>query len=127
MQALRVDLQSGLRESGRGATTSRLQNRFRNGLVVGEIALSLMLLVAAALMVQTFLKLSAASPGFQTESLLSLRLTLAGDQYDPLPAKANYFQVAARRIAALPGVVSAAATSSIPADDGGATRPRMGR
>ena len=123
LQATRVDLQSGLRESGRGTTASRVQNRFRNSLVVGEIALSLMLLVAAALMVQTFMALSAASPGFQTENMLSLRLTLAGDHYDAVAARAGFFQRAAERMSALPGVLGAAATSSIPADDGGWTRP----
>jgi putative ABC transport system permease protein len=121
LQAARGDLQTNLREGSRGQT--RAQNRLRNTLVVGEIALSMILLVGAGLMVQSFLKLQAASPGFDTERLLTFRLTLAGDQYDPLVAKANYFQNAAERIAALPGVQAAAVTSSIPADDGGAPVP----
>ena len=123
LQATRVDLQTSLREGTRSATQSRVQNRFRSGLVVGEIALSLMLLVAATLMVQSFLRLNAASPGFSTERLLSLRLTLVGDQYDPLEAKANFFQLAAERLSALPDVEQATATIAIPADDGGASVP----
>ena len=123
LQATRVDLQTSLREGTRSATQSRLQNQFRSGLVVGEIALSLMLLVAAALMVQSFLRLNAASPGFSTDRLLSLRITLAGDRYDPLEAKGSFFQRAAERISQLPGVEHAAATMAIPADDGGASVP----
>ncbi|MEX2283906.1 MAG: ABC transporter permease [Gemmatimonadota bacterium] len=123
LQATRVDLQTSLREGTRSATQSRVQNRFRSGLVVGEIALSLMLLVAATLMVQSFLRLNAASPGFATDRLLSLRITLAGDRYDPLEAKANFFQHAAERLSALPDVAQAAATIAIPADDGGASVP----
>ena len=123
LQATRVDLQTSLREGTRSATQSRVQNRFRSALVVGEVALSLMLLVAAALMVQSFLRLSAADPGFATDRMLSLRLTLAGDQYDPLEAKAAFFQRAADRLSQLPGVEHAAATMSIPADDGGISVP----
>ena len=122
LQAARGDLQSNLREGSRSGQT-RAQNRLRNTLVVGEIALSMILLVGAGLMVQSFLKLQAASPGFDTERLLTFRVTLAGDQYDPLVAKANFFQRAAERFAALPGVHAAAVTSSIPADDGGAAVP----
>ena len=74
-------------------------------------------------MVQSFLRLSAANPGFATDRMLSLRITLAGDQYDPLEAKAGFFQQAADRISQMPGVEHAAATMAIPADDGGPTVP----
>ena len=122
LQATRNDVKGALQAAIR-ATGARAENRFRNSLVVGEIALALVLLVAAALMVQTFLKLSEASPGFTTQNLLSLRIGLSGDQYDPLEAKATFFRTAAERMEAIPGVLSAAATTSIPADDGGGTRP----
>jgi putative ABC transport system permease protein len=119
LQATRADLQTSLREDARTVSQSRAQNRWRNALVVGEIALALILVAGAALMVQSFLRLQAANPGFATSNLLSFRVTLAGDRYDPLAAKAEYFQRAAERLATLPGVQAAAFTGAIPADDGG--------
>jgi predicted permease len=119
LQASRPDLQGGLKEGGRGAGDSRGRVRLRAVLVAGEVALSLVLLIAAALMMQSFLRLQAADPGFPTERLLSFRLVLAGDRYDAIAAKAAFYQQAADRLAALPAVEAAVATSSIPADDGG--------
>ncbi|HSL69284.1 MAG TPA: FtsX-like permease family protein, partial [Longimicrobiales bacterium] len=119
LQATRVDLQASLRESARSVGVSRSQNRLRNILVVGEIALSMVLLVGAVLMMQSFMRLQAASPGFDPHNLLSFRVTLAGDQYDGIEARAQYFQRTAERLAQLPGVTGAAATGAIPADDGG--------
>ena len=119
LQATRADLQSMLREDARTVSQSRAQNRWRSALVVGEIALAVILVAGAALLMQSFLRLQAASPGFATDHLLSFRITIAGDRYDPLAAKAHYFQNAAERLALLPGVQGAAFTSAIPADDGG--------
>ena len=94
--------------------------RVRSVLIVAEVALSLVLLVGASLMIQSFLRLQAADPGFAEEPILSFRLTLAGDHYDPAAAKALFHHSAAERLAALPGVAAAASTTAIPADDGGA-------
>jgi predicted permease len=120
-QAARYDLHDTLKQGGRSAAESGARTRFRSALVTAEIALALVLLVGAALMVQSFLRLQRADPGFATERMLSMRVTLAGDRYDPAAAKAAFWQGAAERLAALPGVEGATVTSSIPADDGGPT------
>lgn len=122
LHAAKFDLQTTMRESAQGAGQTREHNRWRSALVVGEIALSMMLLVGAALMVQSFLRLQAASPGFDEDRLLSFRVTLAGDAYDAVEARAHYFTRAADRLAQLPGVIGAAPTGAIPADDGGIHR-----
>ncbi len=119
LQATRRDLQSTLREDARNVSQTRVQNRWRNALVVVEISLAMILTVGAALMVQSFLRLQAASPGFETSNLLSFRVTLSGDRYDPLASKAQFFHAAAERLSAIPGVEAAAFTGAIPADDGG--------
>jgi predicted permease len=115
----RPDVISTLKEEGR-STGSRSDRRLQSALVVGQVALCLALLVGANLMIRSFLALQSADPGFDTSHIVSLRLSIAGDVYDPLPAKVAFFRRAAERLRALPGVVEAAATSSIPADDGGA-------
>ena len=115
----RLDLVSDLRDgvrSGTGAGAQRLQS----ALVVGQVALSLALLVGASLMIRSFLKLQAAPSGFVEEALLTLRFYVAGDAYDPLEKRAGLLRDLEQRLSALPGVKAAAFTSSIPTDDGGA-------
>ena len=115
----RPDVISTLKEEGRSAG-SRADRRLQSALVMGQVALCLALLVGANLMIRSFLALQSADPGFDQAGMVSLRVPLTGDAYDPLPAKVAFFRRVAERLRALPGVVEAAATSSIPADDGGA-------
>jgi len=108
------ELKDGSRTSG-GAGRSRLQRV----LVVAQVALCLALLVGANLVVRSFLNLQRAPSGFDEERLLTLRLYLAGNAYDPVEAKVAFFRQAIDAMRALPGVRAAAATTTIPTDDGG--------
>jgi predicted permease len=119
LRAARADLTGALKEEGRSAGSSG-DRRLQTSLVAGQVALCLALLVGANLMVRSFLELQRADAGFDESVLLSLRLHLSGDTYDPIEAKAAFFRAAAERLRALPEVRAAAATSAIPADDGGA-------
>jgi predicted permease len=118
LRASRPDLVEQLKEGARGSG-SLADRRLQGGLVVGQVALCLALLFGANLMIRTFLKLQSADPGFDETGLVSLRLYLPGNTYDPLPAKAAFMRRAVERLREIPGVVSATATTSIPADDGG--------
>jgi putative ABC transport system permease protein len=118
LQLARTNLAGALREGGRtggGASRSRL----RNGLVVGEVALSLVLLVGASLFVRSFLNLQQASAGFETAPLLTLRFFLPGQDYEPAGAKARRVADIIQRVEALPGVEAAAASNLIPLGGGG--------
>ena len=106
-----------------GAGGERRREGVRNALVTAEIALSTALLIGSALLVQSFLRLQGEDAGFDPDPVLSLRIVLAGDQYDLPEARAAYFRAAIERIERLPGVASAVATSAIPADDGGGEVP----
>lgn len=118
-RASRPDLQAELRDGARG-TIGAASQRLQSALVVGQVALSLALLVGAGLMMRSFLRLQAAPSGFVEESLLTLRFYVAGDAYDAVPRRAELVSQIEDRLLALPGVASAAATTSIPVDDGGA-------
>jgi predicted permease len=118
LRASRPDLIEQLKEGAR-SSGSRADRRLQGGLVVGQVALCLALLVGANLMIRTFLRLQSADPGFDERPLASLRLYLPGDAYDPLPAKTAFVRRAVEKLRSVPGVVSAAMTTSIPADDGG--------
>jgi predicted permease len=81
----------------------------------------MVLLVSASLMVRSFLALQSADPGFEDTHILSLRMVQAGDRYDDPEARAEYWRQVGEELGHLPGAVAAAATSAIPADDGGAS------
>jgi len=105
--------------SGRDARAGRKAWALQSGLIVGQIGVSLALLVGASLMYRSFLNLREADPGFDGESLLTMRVYLAGDAYDPVPAKTAFFADTAEMLRALPGVHNASVTTAIPSDDGG--------
>ena len=119
--ALRVsrrDLQSGLRDGGRGSTGG-LRDRLRGGLIVAEVALSLLLLVGAGLLIRSAIALQRTSTGFEPRGVLSARVTLPATSYTE-PAR---IIETLRRIddaaAAIPGVSSAAITSYAAMGGGG--------
>jgi putative ABC transport system permease protein len=119
LQAGRLNLQEALRDGARGSGQSGRRARLRNGLVVLEVALSLVLLVGASLFVRSFLNLQSASPGFETNPLLTARFFMTGESYATDELKAQRVDDVMRRIEALPGVTSAFASNFVPLDAGG--------
>ncbi|MDP1572584.1 MAG: ABC transporter permease [Vicinamibacterales bacterium] len=119
LRASRPNLSADLKEGGRH-TASRRQQRLQGALVVSQVALCLALLVGANLMIRSFLALQTEGLGFDHRPVVSMRAYLAGDGFDPIEARARSFEAMAAALAALPGVETAAATTSIPGDDGGA-------
>jgi putative ABC transport system permease protein len=112
-QASRADVNSVLKDEGRGSTSLRI-GWFSRLLVVGELAVCAMLLVGAGLMVKSVVKLQDLKLGFDSHDLLTVRVALFETQY-PKPAdRAAFFAELLRRLAAQPGVVSTAATASLP-------------
>jgi putative ABC transport system permease protein len=118
LEATKGNLQESLKEGGRGSAGSK-RHRLRNGLVVAEVALSLILLVGASLFVRSFLKAQHASGGFDTAPIMTFRTYMPGDQYVGPSPKARRIEDVMRRIEALPGVVGAAASNNIPLSGGG--------
>src|SRR5205807_3918906 len=101
------DLANPLRESGRGLGGGALQAFLRKGLVVAEVALSLMLLVAAGLMIRTFMAVENVELGFRTDRLLTMRLPLPEKRYPDQVRRVAFFQELLRRVSAVPGVTAA--------------------
>ena len=109
-------LGSGTRSAG--PTTD--QRRLQSLLVAAQIAVSLVLIVGAALLSMSVTRLQSADAGFNPAPLASLRFYIAGDAYNDAAARAAVIQRVADRLAALPGATAVAVTGSIPADDGAA-------
>ncbi|HEV2114699.1 MAG TPA: ABC transporter permease [Terriglobales bacterium] len=102
-----------LKEGGRsGATGGR--ERTRSVLVIAEMALSLVLLAGAGLMMKTFLRLGAASLGFNPDHVLTAQVLLPDSKYPKLEDHARFLNETLQRIEALPGVKSAGAVGFLP-------------
>jgi putative ABC transport system permease protein len=114
LQASRPDLNEALKESGRSATGGAGSRRMRSLLVVSEIALSLTLLVGAGLLIRSFLKLQAISPGFNPQNTLTMKISLRGPNYEKDEPVIAFYDQLLDRVRALPGVQSVAIRSSIP-------------
>ena len=104
-QASRLDLQTALNESGRGAGTGGAgRNRLRSALVVAEVALALILLTGAGLLLQSFARLSRVDPGLQPERLFTAYVSLPSAAYPLADDSKRFFDQVLPEIAALPGV-----------------------
>jgi putative ABC transport system permease protein len=112
-----LDLNEALKQSGRGASA---RNRgLRNVLVVGEVALSLVLLVGAGLLVQTLWRLQHVNTGFAAERVLTTQIPLSENKYTE-PAQRALLSDLRDRVSKLPGVLSAALTDALPFTNAGA-------
>ncbi|HEV2915195.1 MAG TPA: ABC transporter permease [Pyrinomonadaceae bacterium] len=117
LEASRPDLNVSLKEGGRVAT-GRGRQRFRQALIVSEVALSLVLLIGAGLMMKSFWRLQHVNLGFNPENLLTMYVSLPQTRYPEQSQAALVQQRIVERISALPGVASAASVSILPLSGG---------
>lgn len=113
----RPALASALKEGGRGSSDGRERHRARNGLVVAQIALALVLLVASGLLIRTFVAMREVSPGFvRPHEVLTLRISVPTALIeDGVQAVRTHEQIV-RTLESLPGVTSVGLSSSITMD-----------
>lgn len=103
----------GLREGGREGIGGK-KERLRSGLVVAEIALSLVLLVSSGLLVRALWQLQQVNPGFRADNVLTLRTALQMPKYESTARRVQLYTRILPEIRALPGVASAGYTSFLP-------------
>jgi putative ABC transport system permease protein len=121
LQTSRVDLNEALKQGGGRTGLSAGHRRLQNAMIVGEVALAMVLLIGAGLLIKTFSRLHDQYSSLRAESVLALRTQLPDSRYkDPQHRSAFYEQVL-ERVSALPGVASAAYTTSVPLDWKGGT------
>jgi putative ABC transport system permease protein len=114
LKAARKDLNEPLRDTGKGLSGGFRHGKFRNSLVVTEVALSLTLLVAAGLLMRSFVALHEVHLGLRPDHVLAIRLPLPVDRYKTAHQVAGFYRPLLQRLEGLPGVVTATETSTLP-------------
>lgn len=112
LAAARTDLTSSLKEGAR--STAGGSHWLRQGLIVAEVALTLLLLTGAGLLIRSFLRLQSVSPGVNVENLLTMRVLLQGADYQDSAKRTAFFTEAIARTAAVPGVRAVSAVNFLP-------------
>jgi putative ABC transport system permease protein len=109
----RPNLAATLNESGSRSGISFRSSKLRSALVVSEMALALILVIGAALLIRTYMKLQAVDPGFDPHNVLTMAMSLSGDRFQKTMPVAQVIQDGTERLRAVPGVVDAAATNCL--------------
>ena len=116
--ASRVDLHTTLKESSNRSGTGFRQSKMRSLLVIGEVSLALVLLIGAALLIRTFIALRQVNPGFDPRNVLTLEMSLTGDQFKKTAGVAQVSHDGRERLNAIPGVEISAFTCCLPLEGG---------
>jgi putative ABC transport system permease protein len=110
----RPDVIASLRHGGRGATDHPSRYRGRNVLVIVQTAMALVLLIGSGLLARSFMRLMSANQEFVAANVLTLRVAVPPTTYPKAPEVARFTQQLVERLAALPGVEAAGATTELP-------------
>lgn len=114
LRGSRSDLGSELKESGGALVAGKRQVRSLNALVVMEVALSVTLLTFAGLLTKSFTHLLETDLGYRTDHVLTFQIPLPASRYQTASARLQFWDALLAKLAVVPGVLSAAASDSVP-------------
>lgn len=123
LQSSKLDVTSSLKEGGRSGDSYR-RTSSRNLLLMGEVAMSLILLVGAGLLIKSFMRLQEVKPGFNPEHVLIASLSLPSAKYKEDQQRVAFYRELTERLKALPGVQVVGASVNLPL---GASNYMIGR
>lgn len=106
LRTSRVDLNKVLKDGGRSSGGAVGHNQIRKLLIISEVALSLVLLIGAGLLIRSYQRIVNASPGFNPDNVLSLRLSLPAARYSTPDTVFSFYKRLGDRVKELPGVES---------------------
>jgi len=113
-QSLRVDLNSALKEGGRGSVAESGQRRLSSLLVITEMAMAMVLLIGAGLLLRSFAHLLDVKPGFTTENLLTMQIGLPNVAYQEPQKRATFMQQLEASLRGAPEVASVGFVTRLP-------------
>jgi putative ABC transport system permease protein len=115
----RQDVREALQQSGNTVSPGKSSQRYREALVVTQVALSLMLLIAAGLLVKSFGRLQQVDPGVRTSNLLTFEMAVPSTVNGEPLLRGPFIAEFHRRVDAIPGVVASGAVGALPMGGGG--------
>ncbi|MBV8115443.1 MAG: ABC transporter permease [Silvibacterium sp.] len=114
ISASRPNLIATLNENGSRAGLGFRSGKFRSALVVGEIGSALVLVIGAALLIRTFMKLQAVDLGFATHNVISMAMSVSGDRFQKTAPVTQVIHDGTERVLAVPGVLGVGVTNCLP-------------
>src|SRR6185436_3437934 len=122
LRAARINLQDAIKEGARGSSSGS-NKRLNNTFVVSQLALSLVLLIGAALFLQSFRNLLSVNPGFRAENVLMARLSLPETKYKEKSQVESFYNQVRAGVSSLPGVQAVELNQVVPFSGGGSGAP----
>lgn len=114
LQLSKPDLNTVLRDEGRGGTGSRGRNRARSLMVIAQVALSMVLLVGSGLLIRSFVRLQTVNLGFDPARILTMRIALPPTKYATPQQQIAFYDRVLKAVQTLPGVQAASISSALP-------------
>jgi putative ABC transport system permease protein len=112
--ASRVDLAGAMKQGSKGAGESGGRRRLQRGLIVAQVAVSVVLLVGAGLLLASFYRLQSVDPGYQADRVMSAELFTNFSKYPNVDTQLRFYLPLIERLESQPGVVSVAVTNAVP-------------
>ena len=114
ISASRPNLAAALNENASRSGLGFRNGKLRSGLVIGEMALTLVLVIGAALLIRTFLKLQAVDTGFAMHNVISMAMSMSGDRFQKTAPVAQVIREGSDRVLAVPGVKDVGVSNCLP-------------
>ncbi|HVU48862.1 MAG TPA: ABC transporter permease [Terracidiphilus sp.] len=114
LSAVRSDLTSALNENGSRSGMGVRSGKLRSILVIGEMALTVVLVIGAGLLIRTFLRLQSVDPGFTMHNVISMSMSVSGSRFQTTAPVAQVIRDGTDRLLAIPGVADVGVTNCLP-------------
>lgn len=114
ISAARPNLVASLNESGSRSGMGVRSGKLRSVLVIGEMALTVVLVVGAGLLIRTFQKLQSVDPGFAMHNVMSMSMSMSGGRFQKTAPVAQVIREGTERLLAVPGVVEVGVSNCLP-------------
>jgi putative ABC transport system permease protein len=125
LQVSRPNVNESLQLGTKGSTGGLQTNRLRSFLVISQVSLSLLLLASAGLLIKSFFNLRATNPGFDSQRLMTLEISLPRVRYPELDQQVRAFDAVMAQISSIPGVESAGGANPLPLGGGSVVKSFM--
>ena len=125
ISASRRNLAAALNENGSHASMGVRSGKLRSALVIAEMAITVVLIIGAALLIRTFMNLEAVNPGFAMHNVISMSMSVSGDRFQKTAPVAQIIQEGTDRLHAVPGIIDAGVSNCLPMVDTGETAFRV--